>query len=574
MAPFRLSELFPLLRATRADDPQWRAEAESGVRFLRHNAQREEIVIYAVGWSGLIHGMLMPSEALTPEWLEQAQRDNDPGLENCWTIEKVIGGPERYAMALRPPLGDTPFEGGEKLVFRRCFPGYERGLDPVEISQKLVHSLELHYVETRRAYCRLDANGDLEDVIRVLSDGDPEGRDGIQAVTILRADLDRFMALAGMSLVLRFDFTRRPDHGFMGFHNSEPFERFGPDHHYHGALDPQGSYVNGALVVPPRVTREALVDAWKHEDDPARRRYATYWAFDIRSGEVVEVSCSPEATSNYFEASDRPLDMSPAFFRPDVLHKYKADPDKYTLDDWGIGCRGAWHLRGTDVNEAGQVHAYLCDLRRLPYSEQLYWLSFNEKPKALISDRAYLTDFLGEWDTTTHPLEELRALVSRLDQSGVTWWKPRGEPLLDAVHYPRTQSPKEWATEILALDQLVVEGLMDAPLRALAIALGRKELDRLRGIRLLQEILTGEGMNEERARAVIAPLGRLHDLRNVVAGHAGGSKKEAALRQARSIEGGLPAHFLELVRGCVAALESIERRIVCQAEPVTRDPAR
>jgi hypothetical protein len=43
-----------------------------------------------------------------------------------------------------------------------------------------------------------------------------------------------------------------------------------------------------------------------------------------------------------------------------------------------IDCRGGWSLRDFDTNEAGQVHAYICDLRNLPYQEQLYWKSFNE----------------------------------------------------------------------------------------------------------------------------------------------------------------------------------------------------
>jgi hypothetical protein len=46
-----------------------------------------------------------------------------------------------------------------------------------------------------------------------------------------------------------------------------------------------------------------------------------------------------------------------------------------------VSCRSAWHLPGYDVNEAGQIHAYICDLRQLPYSEQLYWQSFNVEPK-------------------------------------------------------------------------------------------------------------------------------------------------------------------------------------------------
>ena len=90
-----------------------------------------------------------------------------------------------------------------------------------------------------------------------------------------------------------------------------------------------------------------------------------------------------------------PFELSPAFFRPEVLLKYKADRDKYTVDEVRqfISCRGAWGLESHDVNDSGQVHAYLCYLRHLPYQEQLHWKSHNEEPKGTISKRAFENDF-------------------------------------------------------------------------------------------------------------------------------------------------------------------------------------
>jgi hypothetical protein len=74
-----------------------------------------------------------------------------------------------------------------------------------------------------------------------------------------------------------------------------------------------------------------------------------------------------------------------------------------------VSCRSAWNLRGIDVNEAGQVHAYICYLRNLPYAEQLHWLGYNEKPKAGISKRAVKTDFEGSFEYAESPLEQLLA---------------------------------------------------------------------------------------------------------------------------------------------------------------------
>ncbi len=44
------------------------------------------------------------------------------------------------------------------------------------------------------------------------------------------------------------------------------------------------------------------------------------------------MSTAPGATANYFTESDLPFETTPAFFRPDVLLKYKFDSEKYTLE--------------------------------------------------------------------------------------------------------------------------------------------------------------------------------------------------------------------------------------------------
>jgi hypothetical protein len=156
-----------------------------------------------------------------------------------------------------------------------------------------------------------------------------------------------------------------------------------------------------------------------------------------------------------------------------VLHRYKADQEKYEVQDRSISCRGTWSLRTYDINDAGQVHTYLRYLRELPYKEQLYWKAFNEWPKAWLSKRAITTDFKGEVYAEYDALNALKHKIRRLDDSPPAWWSPRGDKLLNTVHYPATAASTEWANEILALDQLLVEGFRSKNLKALAKELGR-----------------------------------------------------------------------------------------------------
>jgi hypothetical protein len=145
------------------------------------------------------------------------------------------------------------------------------------------------------------------------------------------------------------------------------------------------------------------------------------------------------------------------------LHRFKADPEKYSLDDRSISCRNAWYLKSFDINEAGQVHAYIGDLARLPIEEQRYWQSFNEWPKETISKRAHENDILGEFSSEYDPLHLLKYKIGKLNVAPPDWWQPRGEAYMDAARYPATDSTLEWANEIMAFDQVLVEGFRSNP---------------------------------------------------------------------------------------------------------------
>lgn len=560
MTRFKLSELDVLNECPAEGASEWLTGAEDSVTFLKSNAENDELVIYASAKSLLIHGVLAPTSKVTPPDGQDLQHGHFPGTDDCWSIQRVWGGGQGHRMYLEPPLGSCSsksFEGGEKLIYRRSFLGVQQGATPIELSQKLVHSLALYFVPERKAYCRLDDRGEIEDVIKLFQRETTDVWGRFDVVTILRKDLDKFMALSETSLVLRFDFTRVRWGSFGGWGVIEHYERQETDLFYHGGTDGQGSFVNGALILRPKVTVDELVQAWKDEEDPKNRKYATFKIYDRKNSSNVETSCAPEFLSNYFQKSDLPWEISPAFFRPEVLLRFKADPEKFTFEDRSITCRNTWHLKSFDINETGQVHAYIGDLAHLPYEEQLYWQSFNEWPQGSISERAHQTDILGEWNTAYDPLNALKITIQELDKSPPRWWKPRGEALSNATRYPVTDSPKEWADEILALDQFLVEGFLDKPLRALAATVDCKLNADWKGLKIIQEILIKKGWSESEAKAIVSPMQRLHGLRTEIKGHATTDKKRNAEIEARTKYGSFRSHFTQLVADCDTSLNKI-----------------
>lgn len=556
MRRFDEEALRGLAWATDEEPIAWLLDAEASVDFLRDNAKRDELVIYASGGAVLMHGVLAPAAQVTP-----ADHKDLSGAyltpEDAWCIQRAWGGGQGHRIYLEPPLsspGCKSLVGGEKLIYRRSFDGVTKGSPPIELSQKLVHSLGLYWVEERSAYCRLDNRGDIEDVIRVIWLKGVPSEPAVAVVTILIRDLATYMALADMALVLKFDFTRFEPKNFGGWHQErQTIKRSAPDLFYSAGRSANASYVHGIMVLRPNVTVEQLVQAWKEEEDESNKKYATFKIIDWKNQRNIETPCGPDHLSNYFQRSDKPYEISPAFFRPEVLTRFKNDPEKYDLADRSIGCRNAWHLQTYDINGAGQVHTYVGYLAKLPYEEQLYWQSFNEWPKAPISRRAFENDFEGKWSSEYDPLHMIKYKIRQLDENPPLWWKFRGNELIDAARYPATDSVSEWGDEILALDQLLVEGFLAKTLQKFATDAGRTIDKQWQSIRLLQDYLEAHGRAPEEAKAVMEPLARLHRLRSILKGHGAPAERATESKIARKSHDTLRAHFIALASQCDAA---------------------
>jgi hypothetical protein len=321
------------------------------------------------------------------------------------------------------------------------------------------------------------------------------------------------------------------------------------------------SYVRGVQVIPPRVSRQDVIDEFRPGINKDLK-YESFIAMDWKNRIVREISCAPGATANYFMQSDLPFELSPAFFRPEVLSKYKADSDKYRLDERTLSCRGTWSLQTYDVNEAGQVHTYIIYLRHLPYQEQLHWKAHNEPPKGTISRRAFISDFEGSWDWPYDPLESVKEQVRELQDARVLWWTSRSEDACDRSRYPITTSPDEWAEEILNLDQLIVEPLEKKWFSKELSGLGKVPDPDFGSLALAELCLAAWGEEPRVAKELVSPLRVLHHLRSKLKGHAVGKDTKAMLRQQALDEyGSYRAHYNSLCKACDESLRRITKVI-------------
>lgn len=518
--------------------------------FLCEEAGDEYVLIYASLDHVYIYALLVPENVN----LEDHGDDLLGWSSNPFSGWSLVASQED-AWIERPcqSEGSEILKTATQIIFGRSFEGHTNDSNYFEVNQEITQVLDLHYVSERNAWCRLDQHGDIENCISII------GLKGGRAILVKAEVLDKYCAASRTKLLRMYDFTRYRKRGFSGWGEGSD-ERQLP--RYDGiavrlTVQPGvGSYSRGIQLIEPRMSAASVrSEIWGIHDD--KREYASFIAQDWKNKRIAEISCAPGATANYFTESDLPFELSPAYFRPEVLSKYKADRQKYTLQDRSITCRGAWYLKTYDINEAGQVHTYLVYLRQLPYAEQLHWKQFNEAPKSGLSQRAFTTDFEGQWHDDYDALPALKTRLCELIERKCPWWDLPNLDQIEEVHYPVTALRDEWANEIMALDQLVVEGLNQKWLKEKATELGQKPSATMRQLKLLEACLVGLGFEEEHARNLMGPFHELHNLRSLVRGHRWGSAATSESKRILKEFGEYKNHFKSLCQSCDESLELI-----------------
>jgi hypothetical protein len=524
--------------------------------FLEEEIKDDHIILFASLPHAFINTALIPAADFSESDIQDLLK---------WDISPHSSWSEVYSsdnVWIENPLASSSSEilsQGEQILFSRQFDGATFNRYYYEISQKLTQILEIHFMSERDAWCKLNRFGDIEDVIKITRLKSKNKWNSGVIISMQKNAISRYTTLTESTLLRMFDFTRYKSGEFNGW--KEGTEKSLKGNNIFGRLVIEadyGSYARGIQFADIRIDKQNLIDEiWGNTIAEDEKEYATFIANDWKHKETKEISCDPSRLGNYFVESDLPFETSPAFFRPEVLLKYKSDREKYQLKNRSISCRGAWELRTFDVNDAGQVHTYLIYLSYLPYEEQLHWKQYNEPPKAPISKRAYKTDFDGEFYEEYDSLESLKYKLDELSRENIYWWELKDSQAIDKVHYPYTTSFDEWAEEILSLDQVLIEGFGEKVLKRKARELGRSPDDKFRSLKLIEECLVGFGFDEDHARQILGSFHDVHNLRSKVKGHISGQEAKQIRQDLLKSFGTFRKHFEDLCFRCDESLEII-----------------
>ena len=461
---------------------------------------------------------------------------------------------DEASVSLHPPAtvtGVSAFDDAEPIVFWRALL---RGQgEYIEANQKFAHAARVHRMESRNAYSRLSALGDIEDIIRF---GPVSGG---TLCTVDARTLDQFMQATGTVLLRFFQVDRLANDDAWSTHDEEVqwFDDSGICGnlirlHLDGQVG--GTRFHGLQVISGLGDRDENLKFLLGEDDESQRNVAF-----LIPGETKGTSGLGPPERGRDRAPTLNL-MTPIFFNPEVLTKYKADREKYEVARSSIKCFGAWLLRSYGVNSEAQVYAYLKDLWELPYSEQRYWQSFNEKPRTGISERSWMQDFERKRWTGHDALQELEDLLLQFPAPQIcgvpqAMWSSNGlgqpgdRPMI-RLHRPLTESGEDWARHVLDLNKVVVEGLDNKVIKRIAEALGveKETLAKERSLKLLERVLRLRGIDNEEVATICIPLYEIYGLRSHAGvGHRGGNRPEGDLR----------VHYSDLVERTHMAMKTL-----------------
>jgi hypothetical protein len=208
MLPDTLLQIVTPVREGEEGFQQW-SEHSSFFGLLSEQLQGPSLVLYGSSFnhgSLLIKSILVPMEDLDKVKPEDMTRWDSP--YESWSCGLVYGGGQPPRLEYSEPLSRSfpdAFRSGQQLVFGRSFSGRTENKEYYEIAHFLTHAHDLHWTLERSAWCRLDENGNVGDVI---SWSERDGRSGYGAATCIAIDrevMEMQMSATGTALVQMFE---------------------------------------------------------------------------------------------------------------------------------------------------------------------------------------------------------------------------------------------------------------------------------------------------------------------------------------------------------------------------------
>lgn len=184
------------------DYKQW-LEQKDFLQFLLDTCD-EEIPLYISYKGTFIYSIFLPQNYLRGNYIDDLMNWNCSPYSS-WGYSYSHGKNEgKINISLSPPFdssGSKLLKNATPITFLRSFEGRIGQKSYIEVLQLFIHLNGLHFVEEKNAYCRLNEDGDIEEIIKIHLTPDDI------LVTIKQDVLDHYLFLSKSVLLRLFDRT-------------------------------------------------------------------------------------------------------------------------------------------------------------------------------------------------------------------------------------------------------------------------------------------------------------------------------------------------------------------------------
>lgn len=447
--------------------------------------------------------------------------------DNSWDIGVAEGQPSVFTYyengkvdkIVYYPFGNE--HGIEPLVVYRDFHGMRE--DSLELTQEFRLYFNLFSDPTRKRFLQFNSDGDELEVVRY-------GSDFLEIKTDL---MIKFCAIKQMALAIFVDSFRSSPHTLaeMGLEEAR-LSKSGKNFTFQVAFVPDtflfeeeyktvGSIMGKKYIFPD--------DMLTGTDEKKSDVYQNFIIGADAQRQPIKHTCDPGKLSNYFGKNPgAPNYLTPVFFRAEVLTKYFADPQKYSVEDGYLRCGDLWGIR-MDNDHTDYVVLWLGDIgNSLSEMERNYWLSFNILPEGrTISRTNFNRAFLAEATDPQKPDLVFKHEYERFCKQFIKamGWNfflplhPDDKHFLMGLRLLSKDSQSEFDSQLLALTKVLVDSLNERQ-----ISKGLTLDEKGKGIKKLEKFFTERDMVgfEEH----IEFLRELQDLRSKSAAHRKGTNYE------------------------------------------------
>lgn len=382
-------------------------------------------------------------------------------------------------------------------------------------------------------------------------------------VEVRALELRRYLERRGMVAVLQYDhviYSNSPKFQTVNHEYSGKWSAFiwTPAHEHIGDGFDSFSRLLGKRMVIGGVSHPNPM-ALDH-DNPERTNYPDFIiGVDAASGRTISFTSNEDELANYFGKNpDAPHYLTPVYFDPKVLNKYRDEPSKYEVSSTRLSCLGLWSVT-IGASTTGLIEVYLGDLGRdIPWQEWPHWKANNVPPGGTMSEDRFRRDFLAQWAGEPDTLEAMRDSLVALRQAST---ESLGWPLireldnyglldLNGLSLPTTNEQRELLIPVITLSKAFVDAIDERALRSVV----SNAVEGDRSLALLEKFVIERGGDAN----IVQPLRALYRLRSSGGlAHWGGSEASKVFEKL-GLSNMTPSEIvLFLATGLTTAMDSI-----------------